>query len=372
MTTTELTGAEEVAWDLSDLYEGSDDPRIEADIDEADEAAAAFRDRYHGKVAGLTRRGARGRDRASASGSRRSSRASSTSPTSTSPPTWRIRRGARSWRASRRRAPRSTRSSSSSVSRSPSSTTTSRRRCSPSAELERWTHWLRSLRKFRPYLLSEPEEKIVTEKTVSGVSAWGRLYEELLGALRVVTRRGRDRVRGGDVEALLGRSRHAARGGRGGHRVRSSRACGPARSSSTRSSLDKSIDDRLRGYPTWISSRQPPERHDRRGRPGARRRDRVALRRRPALLPPEGEADRSRPARVLRPHGADRRGPEQGLVGRRPGHRRRRVRRLLAGGRRHRRALLQRELDRRACRATTSGPARSARRTSPASTRTSS
>ena len=34
MTTTEFTGAEEVAWDLSDLYEGGDDPRIEQDVEQ--------------------------------------------------------------------------------------------------------------------------------------------------------------------------------------------------------------------------------------------------------------------------------------------------------------------------------------------------
>ena len=31
----------------------------------------------------------------------------------------------------------------------------------------------------------EPEEKILTEKSVSGAGAWSRLYEELIGALRV-------------------------------------------------------------------------------------------------------------------------------------------------------------------------------------------
>ena len=36
MTTTEITGAEDVAWDLSDLYDGSDDPRLEAHIEEAE------------------------------------------------------------------------------------------------------------------------------------------------------------------------------------------------------------------------------------------------------------------------------------------------------------------------------------------------
>ena len=54
MTTIEQTGAEEVAWDLSDLYASGDDPRIESDFAEAEAAAAAFRDRTYGKVATLS------------------------------------------------------------------------------------------------------------------------------------------------------------------------------------------------------------------------------------------------------------------------------------------------------------------------------
>jgi oligoendopeptidase F len=54
MTTTEITGAEDVAWDLSDLYEGADDPRLEGDVKQAEDGAAAFRKRYYGKVAGLS------------------------------------------------------------------------------------------------------------------------------------------------------------------------------------------------------------------------------------------------------------------------------------------------------------------------------
>ena len=53
MATTELTGAEDVAWDLSDLYAGIDDPRIESDVAQAEQDAGAFRERYHGNVAGL-------------------------------------------------------------------------------------------------------------------------------------------------------------------------------------------------------------------------------------------------------------------------------------------------------------------------------
>ena len=65
-----------------------------------------------------------------------------------------------------------------------------------------WDHWLRSVRKFRPYILTEPEEKIITEKSVSGVSAWDRLFDELLGALRRPRRDG-DQLRGGDGKAPL-------------------------------------------------------------------------------------------------------------------------------------------------------------------------
>ena len=53
MATTEVTGAEEVAWDLSDLFEGIDDPGIDAAVAQAEADAAAFRERYHGKVATL-------------------------------------------------------------------------------------------------------------------------------------------------------------------------------------------------------------------------------------------------------------------------------------------------------------------------------
>src|SRR4029450_7354570 len=55
MATTELTGAEEVAWDLTDLFEGPDDPKLEAEVADAESAGEAFRSRHHGRGAGLRR-----------------------------------------------------------------------------------------------------------------------------------------------------------------------------------------------------------------------------------------------------------------------------------------------------------------------------
>ena len=120
--------------------------------------------------------------------------------------------------------------------------------------LDHWRHHLRSLRKFRPYLLSEPEEKVFTEKSVSGVGAWSRLYEEQLGALRV--RLDSDEV---SLETAMARLFEPDRDARRTAAEAITEALGPGLRTRTfvfnTILLDKSIDDRLRGYPAWISSR---------------------------------------------------------------------------------------------------------------------
>jgi len=54
-----------------------------------------------------------------------------------------------------------------------------------SPELAFCRHHLRSLRRYRPHLLSESEEKLLAEKSISSQAAWGRLFSELCSALRV-------------------------------------------------------------------------------------------------------------------------------------------------------------------------------------------
>ena len=183
MTTTELTGAEDIAWDLSDLYESGDDPRLEADVQEAEDAAGAFRERYHGKTAELSR----------PSSARRSRSARDRGPLHARdllrPPEFATdmadpARGALVARLTEKGAALDTQLLFFGLEIADLDDDVAEKLIADD-ELEKWRHWLRSLRKFRPYLLTEPEEKIVTEKSVSGVSAWGRLYEELLGAIRV-------------------------------------------------------------------------------------------------------------------------------------------------------------------------------------------
>ena len=122
------------------------------------------------------------------------------------------------------------------------------------AELADRHHWLQSLWKFRPYLLTEPEERIVTEKGVSGVSAWSRLFEELLGALRVPLD-GEELA----LETAMAKLYDPERDVRSTAAEAVTAALEPGLR--TRAFvynsilLDKSIDDRLRGHATWLSSR---------------------------------------------------------------------------------------------------------------------
>jgi len=253
MATTELTGAEDVAWDLSDLYESGDDPRLEADVGEAEDAAEAFRERYYEKVSTLS-----AQELADAIDEQERiesilTRAIYYAHLWFSTDMADSERGALVARLTEKGAALDTQllffgleiadlddAAADALLVAP--------------ELERWHHWIRSLRKFRPYLLSEAEEKIFTEKSVSGVSAWGRLFEELLGAIKVPLdgeevgfEEAISKLYSGDREVRRTAADAITEGLEPGLRTR-------AYVFNT-ILVDKSIDDRLRGYETWISSR---------------------------------------------------------------------------------------------------------------------
>jgi oligoendopeptidase F len=122
-------------------------------------------------------------------------------------------------------------------------------------------HHLRSVRRYREHLLTEPEERLLTEKSVTGAGAWVRLFDELTSAISVDLPEGLGGTPGGTVGLEQGLSllQHPER------EVRRTAAEavteGLAPGLRTRAFvfntllLDKATDDRLRGYPTWLSSR---------------------------------------------------------------------------------------------------------------------
>ncbi|MEA2233616.1 MAG: oligoendopeptidase [Solirubrobacteraceae bacterium] len=117
-------------------------------------------------------------------------------------------------------------------------------------------HFLRSARRYRPHLLSEPEEKILTEKTVSGRSAWSRLFSEQVSALSVSLPGQEEPVTlDGALARLMSSDRDVRRGA--ADAVTDALAPGLRTRAFIFNTLlhDKAVDDRLRKYPNWLADR---------------------------------------------------------------------------------------------------------------------
>ena len=127
------------------------------------------------------------------------------------------------------------------------------RSCSPDAALDDYRHHLRMARRYRPHLLSEPEERILTEKAVSGRSAWARLFEEVTAAIEVSLEEP------ATLDVALARLASPSREVRRESAEAVTRALEPGlrtRAFAFNTLLaDKATDDRLRSYPNWLAAR---------------------------------------------------------------------------------------------------------------------
>jgi len=127
--------------------------------------------------------------------------------------------------------------------------------------LEFARHHLRTARRYRPHLLSEPEEKILAEKSLTSHSAWTRLFEEQAAAIEVDLSPDGDEADGGPValEVALSRLFSPEREVRrfAAERVTAALEPGLRVRAYVLNTLmaDKMVDDRLRNYPHWLASR---------------------------------------------------------------------------------------------------------------------
>src|SRR3954447_15098229 len=122
------------------------------------------------------------------------------------------------------------------------------------AALDFCRHYLETARRYRPHLLSEPEELVMTEKSITGRSAWTRLFAEVTSSIRVALPDGEV-----PLEVALSRLQSPDREVRRTAAAAVTEALEPTLR--TRAFIfntllnDKAVDDRLRKYPDWISSR---------------------------------------------------------------------------------------------------------------------
>ncbi len=175
------------SWDLTDLYPAPDSPELAADADRADAAARAFEDAHAGKVAALSGAGLAAAlaeyERIEEILGRLMSYAQLQFSTDSLDPGI-----ARFYQSINERV-----------------TTISSHLLFLSLELNRveegdlaakladpalsrYAPFLRDLRVFRPHQLDDQLEKLLHEKEVTGRSAWSRLFDETIAALRVPVR----------------------------------------------------------------------------------------------------------------------------------------------------------------------------------------
>ncbi len=114
-------------------------------------------------------------------------------------------------------------------------------------------HWLRSARRYIPHLLSEPEERLLTEKSVTGASAWSRLFSELTSVIRldldgedVALEQGLSLLQSSDRDVRKAAAEAVTAGLAPGLRTRAF----------VFNTLlaDKATDDRLRHHDGWLAS----------------------------------------------------------------------------------------------------------------------
>jgi len=122
--------------------------------------------------------------------------------------------------------------------------------------LEFCEHHLRNERRYRDHLLSAPEEKIITELSITGGGAWSRLFDEQTSAIRVDLPDGNEPV---SLDIALSQLHNPDR------EVR--RTTAEAITESLQPGLrtrayifntllqEKATKDRLRKYPHWLATR---------------------------------------------------------------------------------------------------------------------
>lgn len=253
MTTANLTGAEEITWNLADLYAGMDDPQLGADLDAADAEADALDRDYRGRIAGLS-----AAELAALIGrfealQERAGRIGSFASLNWTGNTQDPARGALLQRVTERGSQLGQKLVFLELELANAPDAAAAAWLADPA-LARYRHWLEVVRLFRPHLLSEAEEKILDEKSVTGRSAWDRFFDETHGAARYELD-GEKLTRDQALNRLYAGDRELRR------RAAAAVTAGLKELARTNTYIfntilaDKASDDRLRKYPSWISAR---------------------------------------------------------------------------------------------------------------------
>jgi oligoendopeptidase F len=244
---------DQITWNLGDLYDSPSSPMLEADANEADRAAGELARKYRGGIAKLSASGMRDLlaeyEAILERGQKPGEYAQLSWVTQSDDPA----RGALLQKHSER------------LSRLAQALVflelewahvpdDAARKLIDDPLLARWRHWLVTTRRYKPYLLTESEEKILREKAVTGAQAWTRFFDETQTATfyecngeRVPREVVLNKLHQQDREVRRQAAVSITKGLKGIERA----------STFIFNTLlaDKFSDDTLRRYPSWITQR---------------------------------------------------------------------------------------------------------------------
>jgi len=247
------TGAEEITWDLSDLYSSVDDPAFENDKEKVRTLANRFSEKYKGRVADLSAKEhaeslVEYEEIVQIAGKLGSFAQLKWSTNTEDPALGKLLQEAREL--------------GSEISQTLVFFSVEwlkiddekAQKLIESPELTGWKHYLETSRLYKPHTLSEEAEKVMSAKSVTSRSAWNRFFDETLGAARFEL----------DDESLteqqvLSKLHSPDRSLR--KRAHQSLTTTFQDHSRTLTYVfntilsDKHTNDKLRGYESWISSR---------------------------------------------------------------------------------------------------------------------
>ncbi|MFW5691789.1 MAG: M3 family oligoendopeptidase [Chloroflexota bacterium] len=248
-----VTGAENVIWDLTPLYSGPDDPALTSDIEAAEAMADAFVDQYRGGVADLDAAGLNSAmqqlEALSDLAGKPTAYASLIFSTETNNP----RYGALVQRMQEfdARIEQKIVFFDLEWNNVPDDQAEA---LLADPVLSNYAHHLEARRRYKPHLLSEPQEQVILEKDIVGVHAWDRFFTQLTSSIRYEFE-GQELTQSQILTKAFEPDREvrrkAADSVTAGLRGRLMETTYVFNMIAT----NKSIDDRLRGYPTWITSR---------------------------------------------------------------------------------------------------------------------
>jgi oligoendopeptidase F len=250
---TKSTGAEMVRWDLSDLFSSPEDPKIEQALARELERAKAFEAKYKGKLAQLDPKDFAEMMRELGDYEESAAKPEVYAFLLHSQDTQNHAAGRLFARVREAAAERGVHLVFFPLELA-KITDEQAAKLYADPEAAKYRHFVEHERRFRPHQLSEPEERVLTDFSPVGNASWTRLFEELCARIRVGVD-GRELALDEALNLLREPDRKVRRDA--SHAVTEALR-GDIR---TRGYIfnvilqEKSIDDRVRRFPTWLSSR---------------------------------------------------------------------------------------------------------------------